>query len=37
MPTEVGGGSFWTGMVEWTAGDKSTEEATQEIEQSWPE
>jgi alpha-glucoside transport system substrate-binding protein len=36
MPTEVGGGSFWTGMVEWTSGDKTTEEVTQEIEQSWP-
>jgi alpha-glucoside transport system substrate-binding protein len=36
MPTEVGGGSFWTGMVEWTNGDKTTEEVTQEIEQSWP-
>ena len=36
MPTEVGGGSFWTGMVEWTAGDKTTEEVTQEIEASWP-
>ena len=36
MPTEVGGGSFWTGMVEWTTGDKTTEEVTQEIEQSWP-
>ncbi len=36
MPTEVGGGSFWTGMVEWTAGDKTTEEVTSEIEASWP-
>jgi alpha-glucoside transport system substrate-binding protein len=36
MPTEVGGGSFWTGMVEWTNGSKSTEEATKEIEASWP-
>jgi len=36
MPTEVGAGSFWTGMVEWTSGDKSTEEVTQEIEESWP-
>jgi len=36
MPVEVGGGSFWTGMVEWTSGDKSTEEVTQEIEASWP-
>lgn len=36
MPTEVGGGSFWTGMVEWTTGDKTTEEVVQEIENSWP-
>ncbi|HJR38781.1 MAG TPA: ABC transporter substrate-binding protein [Nocardioidaceae bacterium] len=36
MPTEVGGGSFWTGMVEWTSGEKTTEEVTQEIEASWP-
>ena len=36
MPTEVGGGTFWTGMVEWTSGDKTTEEVTQEIEASWP-
>ncbi len=36
MPVDVGGGSFWTGMVEWTTGDKSTEEVTQEIEASWP-
>ncbi|HET6625122.1 MAG TPA: ABC transporter substrate-binding protein [Nocardioidaceae bacterium] len=36
MPTEVGGGSFWTGMVEWTSGEKTTEEVTKEIEASWP-
>lgn len=36
MPQEVGGGSFWSGMVEWTQGDKTTEEVTQEIEASWP-
>jgi alpha-glucoside transport system substrate-binding protein len=36
MPTEVGGGTFWTGMVEWTSGDKTTEEVTQQIEESWP-
>jgi len=36
MPTEVGGGTFWTGMVEWTSGDKTTAEVTEEIEQSWP-
>ncbi len=36
MPTEVGGGTFWEGMVEWTTGDKTTEEVTAEIEESWP-
>ena len=36
MPTEVGGGSFWAGMVEWTTGDKTTAEVTEEIEASWP-
>jgi len=36
MPGEVGAGTFWTGMVEWTSGDKSTEEVTAEIEESWP-
>jgi alpha-glucoside transport system substrate-binding protein len=36
MPTEVGGGTFWTGMVEWTTGDKTTAEVTEEIEASWP-
>jgi alpha-glucoside transport system substrate-binding protein len=36
MPTEVGGGSFWKGMVEWTKGEKSTADVTKEIEDSWP-
>lgn len=35
MPAEVGAGTFWTGMVEWTSG-KSTEEVTTNIEESWP-
>jgi alpha-glucoside transport system substrate-binding protein len=37
MPTAVGGGSFWTGMVEWISGDKTAEQVTSEIEDSWPE
>jgi len=37
MPAEVGAGTFWTGMVEWTTGGKSTEQVVQEIEDSWPE
>jgi alpha-glucoside transport system substrate-binding protein len=36
MPAEVGAGTFWTGMVDWTTGAKSTEEVTSEIEDSWP-
>lgn len=36
MPGQVGAGTFWTGMTEWTAGDKSTEDVTAEIESSWP-
>jgi len=36
MPPEVGAGTFWDGMVEWTSGDSSTEEVTADIEDSWP-
>ncbi len=36
MPAEVGQGTFWTGMVDWTTGAKSTEEVTADIEASWP-
>lgn len=36
MPTAVGGGSFWTGMVEWLRGDKTAEQVTTDIENSWP-
>lgn len=36
MPPEVGAGTFWDGMVDWTSGDKSSEEVTAEIEESWP-
>jgi len=37
MPAEVGAGTFWTGMVEWTTGQKTTDEVTQDIEESWPQ
>jgi alpha-glucoside transport system substrate-binding protein len=37
MPKEVGSGTFWTGMVEWVDGTKTSEEATADIESSWPE
>lgn len=35
MPPEVGAGTFWDGMVDWTGG-ASTEEVTADIEASWP-
>ncbi|WP_156223309.1 ABC transporter substrate-binding protein [Pseudactinotalea suaedae] len=37
MPGAVGAGTFWTGMVEWLSGEKTTEQVTAEIEQSWVE
>lgn len=36
MPNAVGGGTFWTGMVEWIRGDKTAEQVTTDIENSWP-
>jgi alpha-glucoside transport system substrate-binding protein len=36
MPKEVGSGTFWTGMVNWLDGSKSSQEATTAIENSWP-
>lgn len=36
MPNAVGGGTFWTGMVEWVEGSKTAEQVAQEIEDSWP-
>lgn len=35
MPPEVGQGSFWTGMVDWTRGTP-TQEVVDDIEASWP-
>lgn len=37
MPREVGSGTFWTGMVEFQAGDKDAQQVTDEIERQWPE
>ena len=39
MPTEVGSGSFWTGMVDYIQGGSAdrAEEVLAEIEASWPE
>ncbi|MBE1878010.1 ABC transporter substrate-binding protein [Myceligenerans pegani] len=36
MPAAVGTDSFWSGMTEWFASDRSTEQVTSDIEQSWP-
>ncbi len=36
MPGPVGTGSFWTGMVEWVLGNKTTDEVTTDIQTSWP-
>jgi alpha-glucoside transport system substrate-binding protein len=36
MPKEVGSGTFWTGMVDWLDGSKSSKQATTAIENSWP-
>ena len=36
MPTAVGGGSFWKGMVEWLQGAKTSQEVSDEIEAGWP-
>lgn len=37
MPGPVGGGSFWTAMIEWVNGDKSSQEVCDDVEASWPE
>lgn len=36
MPNAVGGGSFWTNMVQWLQGAKSSQQACDDIEKSWP-
>ena len=35
MPGAIGAGSFWTGMVDYTTGAKSAEEAAMGIQESW--
>ena len=37
MPTSVGSGSFWKGMVEWLQGAKTSQEVCDEIENGWPQ
>lgn len=36
MPAAVGSGTFWKGMVAWVSGQKSLDEALDDIEKSWP-
>ncbi len=36
MPTEVGSGSFWTGMVNYVSGAESAEQALKTIDATWP-
>ena len=36
MPGAVGAGSFWKNMTAWVAGQKTEEQALNEIEASWP-
>ena len=35
MPSVVGQGTFWTGIIDWLMG-KSTDEVTKAIDASWP-
>ena len=36
MPSEVGAGSFWTGMTQWLDGQKDSVTVLKDIEDSWP-
>lgn len=36
MPGPVGAGTFWSEMVEWVVGNKSTDDALKAINDSWP-
>lgn len=36
MPSEVGAGSFWTGMNDWMRGNADTEQVLSTIQGSWP-
>lgn len=36
MPKAVGSGTFWTGMVEWLQGSKSSQQVCDDIETGWP-
>jgi len=36
MPAAVGAASFWTGMVDWVNGTRSTDDVTSYIDSTWP-
>lgn len=36
MPTEVGSGSFWTGMVNYVSGAENAEQCLKTIDETWP-
>lgn len=36
MPSEVGAGSFWTGMTQWINGEKDTATVLSDIDATWP-
>lgn len=36
MPKSVGSGTFWTGMVEWMKGEKTSQQVADKIEADWP-
>ena len=36
MPTEVGSGSFWTGMVNYVSGAENADQCLKTIEETWP-
>lgn len=36
MPTEVGSGSFWTGMVNYVSGAETAEQCLSVIDETWP-
>ena len=33
----VGGGTFWSGMVDFTSGAKTAQQVADDIEKSWPQ
>jgi alpha-glucoside transport system substrate-binding protein len=36
MPGAVGASSFWTGIIQWVDGDKTSQQMADDIEASWP-